>query len=98
MCHHVQQGLTIKGKATHKCALALGVMPLQLVRCPKELDHTYKICILSCMDIEYDPEKAASNLEKHGISFEEAASSLLDSNALVQEDIDSEGENRWVLV
>ncbi len=50
------------------------------------------------MDVDSDPEKAASNLKKHGISFEEAASSLLDSNALAQEDIDSEEENRWVLV
>ncbi len=50
------------------------------------------------MDIEYGPEKAASNIKKHGISFEEAVSSLLDSSALVQEDIDSEEESRWVLV
>jgi len=50
------------------------------------------------MDIEYDPEKAALNIEKHGVSFEEAAHSLLDTQALVQEDRDSEEENRWVLI
>ena len=50
------------------------------------------------MEIEYDSGKAATNFKKHGVSFEEAATSLLDSNALVQEDMDAEGENRWVLV
>ena len=50
------------------------------------------------MDIEYDPAKAESNLSKHGVSFEEAASALLDPEALVQEDIDSEGEARWILL
>ncbi|MEQ8694608.1 MAG: BrnT family toxin [Gammaproteobacteria bacterium] len=50
------------------------------------------------MDIEYDPAKAESNLSKHGVSFEEAASALLDPNALAQEDIYSEGETRWILM
>jgi uncharacterized DUF497 family protein len=50
------------------------------------------------MEIESDPIKAASNLKKHGVSFEEAATALYDSMALVHEDDDSEGENRWVLV
>ena len=50
------------------------------------------------MDIEYDPAKAASNLKKHGVSFEEAATALLDSMALATEDPDAEGEHRWVLI
>ncbi len=50
------------------------------------------------MEIESDPIKATSNFKKHGISFEEAATALYDPMALVQEDYDSEGENRWVLV
>lgn len=50
------------------------------------------------MEIEYDPEKAKSNLIKHGVSFEEAATALYDPMALVQEDIDSTGENRWVFI
>jgi len=50
------------------------------------------------MDVEYDLAKAEANLKKHGVSFEEAASCLLDSMALAQEDRYSEGENRWVLV
>ncbi len=50
------------------------------------------------MEIESDPIKATSNFKKHGIYFEEAATALYDPMALVQEDYDSEGENRWALV
>ena len=50
------------------------------------------------MDIEWDAGKAAANFKKHGVRFEEAATSLLDPLALVQEDETSEGEARWVLV
>ncbi len=50
------------------------------------------------MDVEYDPAKAASNLKKHGVSFDEAATALLDSVALAIEDPDAEGERRWVLI
>ena len=49
------------------------------------------------MDIEWDPAKAARNLKKHGVSFEEAATALLDPNALVQPDTSST-EERWLLV
>jgi hypothetical protein len=37
------------------------------------------------INIERDPDKAASNLTKHGVSFDEAATALLDPNALAQE-------------
>jgi uncharacterized protein len=50
------------------------------------------------VDIDYDPAKARSNLVKHGVSFEEAATALLDGEALVMEDPGAEGEHRWVLV
>jgi len=50
------------------------------------------------MEIEYDPAKAKSNLKKHGVSFEEATTALYDPMALVQEDRDSIGENRWILI
>lgn len=42
--------------------------------------------------------KAESNFRKHGVSFDEAASALLDENALVMEDVDSKDEDRWILV
>ena len=50
------------------------------------------------MEIEYNPQKAASNLSKHGITFEEATTVLYDSAALAQEDLDSKDEYRWILV
>jgi len=50
------------------------------------------------MDIEWDSKKAASNLKKHGVSFEEAATSLLDPMAKALEDPDAESEPRWVLL
>jgi uncharacterized DUF497 family protein len=50
------------------------------------------------MDIEFDPKKASSNLKKHGVSFAEAASVLLDAMALVREDGDAEGEARFLVV
>ena len=50
------------------------------------------------MEIEFDPTKAAKNLTKHGISFEEAASVLLDPMALGFEDPDSQGESRWIVL
>ena len=50
------------------------------------------------IDIEWDYAKAAANLAKHGISFEEAMTALLDPNALAQEDATASSEQRWVLV
>jgi len=50
------------------------------------------------MEIEYDPQKAKSNLTKHGVSFEEAVTALYDPLALAQEDTDSTGENRWIFI
>ncbi len=50
------------------------------------------------MQVEFDPNKAAANLKKHGVSLDEAAGSLLDPFALVREDEDAEGEVRFVLV
>jgi uncharacterized protein len=50
------------------------------------------------MEIEWDAAKAATNLKKHGVSFEEAATALLDPLAITQEDGSSTGESRWVLV
>lgn len=50
------------------------------------------------MDIEFDSRKATSNLKKHGVSFDDAATVLLDPMALVREDDDAEGEARYVAV
>jgi uncharacterized DUF497 family protein len=50
------------------------------------------------MDFEFDPIKAAANLKKHGVSFAEAATALLDGQALAYEDGQADGEPRWVLL
>jgi uncharacterized protein len=50
------------------------------------------------IEVEWDDSKADANLRKHGVSFEEAASALLDPLALTQEDDAAVGEERWVLI
>jgi uncharacterized DUF497 family protein len=48
---------------------------------------------------ESDPEKAALNLRKHNVSFEDAQSVFSDENALLIDDPDhSEDEDRFVLL
>ena len=48
------------------------------------------------MVIEFDPQKAASNLKKHGVSFAHAEQALRDSNAVTIEDPDAFGEHRLI--
>jgi hypothetical protein len=48
---------------------------------------------------EWDPAKAAENLRKHGVSFEEAQAVFADERALLLDDPGhSEGEDRFVLL
>jgi uncharacterized DUF497 family protein len=47
------------------------------------------------LHFEWDPVKAASNLRKHGVSFETATRVLADPNALMQHDRVKDGEERW---
>ena len=48
---------------------------------------------------EWDPRKAAANLRKHGISFEEARTVFYDENALLRPDEDhSDEEDRFLLL
>jgi hypothetical protein len=47
-------------------------------------------------DFEWDAQKAASNLIKHGIAFEQAATVFLDALALtVYDEAHSQQETRW---
>lgn len=48
--------------------------------------------------IDFDLAKAQSNFSKHGVTFEEAATCLLDANALVREDQSAAGKVRIVLL
>lgn len=47
-------------------------------------------------EIEFDPAKAAENLQKHGASFAHAEQVLRDPNAVTVEDPDAQGEQRFV--
>ena len=49
-------------------------------------------------EFEWDPAKAASNLEKHGVSFAEAATVFFDPLSLtVPDPMHSTGEQRFVI-
>jgi len=47
-------------------------------------------------NFEWDPLKAASNLKKHGVSFEEAVEVFVDPLQLNILDEANEGEERWI--
>jgi uncharacterized DUF497 family protein len=48
---------------------------------------------------EWDPAKAASNLRKHGVSFEEASTAFSDEHALLIDDPEhSAEEDRFILL
>ena len=48
-------------------------------------------------NFEWNPSKAKSNIKKHGVSFEEAATIFLDPRAMTIYDPDhSKTEERWI--
>ena len=54
---------------------------------------------MSTLRFEWDPSKAAANLRKHGVSFEDAQSVFSDERARLIDDPDhSEDEERFVLL
>ncbi|MDX2216952.1 MAG: BrnT family toxin [Oculatellaceae cyanobacterium bins.114] len=51
------------------------------------------------MEFEWSPDKAALNLEKHGVSFQEASTVFDDPLSVTFPDPDhSIGENRYVII
>ena len=50
------------------------------------------------MRFQFDPEKSESNIKKHKVSFADAESVFYDDLAIHQEDLDSEGESRFVAI
>jgi hypothetical protein len=48
------------------------------------------------VNMEFDPEKAADNLRKHGVSFSHAEQALRDPSAVTVEDPDTKDEPRFV--
>lgn len=52
-----------------------------------------KVIGVSELRFEWDPRKAATNLRRHGVSFEEAESVFLDDEALLIGDPDHSEKN-----
>ena len=50
------------------------------------------------MTVEWNPEKARTNLKKHSVHFSDAIAVLSDPNALTFEDQNSQGEQRFVIL
>jgi uncharacterized protein len=50
------------------------------------------------MEVEWDSNKAATNLTKHGVSFSDAEAVLFDPNALSFEDPTAQGERRFISI
>jgi len=48
------------------------------------------------MAIEFNPDKSAENMRKHGIAFSEVEPAFYDDHAQTIEDPDSEGEQRLI--
>jgi uncharacterized DUF497 family protein len=54
---------------------------------------------MNAVRFAWDPAKAADNLSKHGVSFEEAATAFADENARLKHDPDhSAEEDRFILL
>jgi len=61
------------------------------------LSFCTNVHIIYNMKIEYDPDKAVVNPLNHdGVTFDEAKPVLLDPYALTREDVDANGEHRFI--
>jgi uncharacterized DUF497 family protein len=50
------------------------------------------------MKFIWDPDKSASNKEKHGIDFDQAKEVFMDNNAIVDQAKRVENEERWLAI
>ena len=87
--HHVQSALVAGKPVSRKLA---GCLPVQL----RDLDEEDNCLYTGGVGYEWDPAKAAANLEMHGVSFAEASTVFLDDFALTREDPQASGEQRLV--
>lgn len=66
------------------------------VRPCKSIDHPYNVQMIK---FDWDPAKAASNLRKHGVSFEEAQSVFYDELAIqFYDEPHSSDEERFLML
>jgi hypothetical protein len=66
--------------------------------CTAHLLYMHNWMYTGAMEIEWDPEKAATNLRKHGIPLSYGSDILEDEYALTREDPHAHGEQRFVTV
>jgi uncharacterized DUF497 family protein len=60
---------------------------------------TYVLFAMADLRFEWDPKKAAANLAKHGVSFDDAETVFSDETALLLDDPEhSDEEERYVLL
>ena len=50
------------------------------------------------MNYQWDPVKSKTNVKKHGIEFADAVGVFDDADAIILEDPDSEGEQRFLSI
>jgi uncharacterized protein len=62
------------------------------------LDVCIKYVYYFIVEVEWDPDEARNNLEKHGVHFSDAEIDLYDPTALTREDTRTEGEQRFVSI
>lgn len=74
----------------------LGRAPLPLGRQSGSLDTYVLDMYKDDAEIEFDPNKARSNLRKHRVGFADAEQALRDDHAVTIADPDAEGEPRFV--
>lgn len=64
----------------------------------ENLLRSYNV-VMTALHFSWDPRKAKANLEKHGVSFEEARSVFYDEHAIeFYDDEHSEWEDRFLLL
>jgi len=69
---------------------------IQALGLAKSSDHPYSVQMIK---FDWDPAKAASNLRKHGVSFEDAELVFYDSGRVEAYDgREDYGEDRWATI
>jgi hypothetical protein len=77
---------------------------VEMIKRVKEKEGVHKVALapkrmyIICILIVWDPEKAHSNLKKHGVRLSDAEAVLMDPWAISVEDETAEGERRYVSI
>jgi uncharacterized protein len=87
----------LSSAALNRAGGALAEVPAERFRDPRTVRCESRPCYARRVRFEWDPEKAESNLTKHGVSFDEASSVFGDPLATSVADPEhSAGEERFL--